>query len=278
MPDLGSLHPQIVHFAMALLLVGVAFRIISLIGRPAWISPAAATLLLIGTGAAVFAVISGDDAHGPVERVPGVREAVIEHEEWGEKTRNIFLWVVVLEVIGMAAAGQRWRRGVHAASALVGLYGGYALYETGEHGGDLVYNYAGGIGIRSGDPADLNRLLTAGLYQNLLQDRVDGRFVDASRLVDELASRNPGDPSIHLLVVESMIMDRSDPARARSLLAATPPPAGDVRLTLRHGMLLADAFEKLGWPDSARISLEALKAQLPARATQIDARLARIGQ
>ncbi len=278
MPEIGVFHPQIVHFVMALLLVGVALRVVSLTGRLAWTIPSAAFLLLAGTAAAVLAVRSGDQAHGPAERVPGARDIVVEHEEWGERTRNIFLAVAALELVALAGARQRWRRGVHALSAAVGLYGAYALYETGEHGGELVYSYAGGVGVRSGEVADLNRLLTAGLYHNLQQDRRDGRFVDAARLVDELASRNPGDPAIELMVAESMMLDRNDPARARALLASMALPAADPRLQLRHGMLLADAFEGLGLADSARAHLEALKGALPERAAAIDARLARVGQ
>ena len=70
-------HPQFVHFTIALLVVGVVFRIISLIGRPAFVSPAAVSLLLAGTLAAALAVQSGVAAHGPVERIPGARQAVV---------------------------------------------------------------------------------------------------------------------------------------------------------------------------------------------------------
>ncbi len=119
--SLAPLHPQIVHFVIALLFAGLVFRWISLTGRAAFTGPAAAALLLVGAAGAVLAVKSGTDAHGPVERVPGARAAVVEHEEWGERTRNIFL----------------------VASALVGLAGAFALYEAGEHGGELVYAYAG---------------------------------------------------------------------------------------------------------------------------------------
>ncbi len=59
------------------------------------------TLLLLGTGAAVIAVQSGGDAHGPVERVPGARDMVEEHEEWGERTRNVFFLVVALELLAL---------------------------------------------------------------------------------------------------------------------------------------------------------------------------------
>ena len=70
-PRMGYYHPQFVHFAIALLVVGVGFRAISLMGRPAFVAPAATTLLLGGTMAAWLAAQSGTAAHGPVERVPG---------------------------------------------------------------------------------------------------------------------------------------------------------------------------------------------------------------
>ena len=41
---MGALHPQVVHFAIALLVVGVLFRAVSWLGRPAFVSPAAAEI------------------------------------------------------------------------------------------------------------------------------------------------------------------------------------------------------------------------------------------
>ena len=38
---LASIHPQIVHFTIVFIIVGVAFRLISLLGRPQWVGPAA---------------------------------------------------------------------------------------------------------------------------------------------------------------------------------------------------------------------------------------------
>src|SRR6266513_4951971 len=132
MPNLAFYHPQIVHFVLALLGAGVLLRWIALTGKWPWTSPAAAALLLAGTLAAVTAVKSGTDAHGPVERIPGARAAVVEHEEWGERTRNVFLVVGALEIAALIPAAQRWRKGVHLASALVGLAGAFSLYEAGE--------------------------------------------------------------------------------------------------------------------------------------------------
>src|SRR5438309_1862410 len=98
---MAAYHPQIVHFAIALLVVGVAFRALSLFGRPAFLSPAAFTLLTLGTTAAVLAATSGTAAHAPVERVPGSRDAVTQHEEWGERTRTVFVGVFAIEVLGL---------------------------------------------------------------------------------------------------------------------------------------------------------------------------------
>jgi uncharacterized membrane protein len=155
-------HPQLVHFAIALLVVGVVLRLISLAGRPAFVAPAALTLILLGTVAATFAVQSGVAAHGPVERVPGARGAVEEHEEWGIRTRNVFFGVIAIEAIALLLWRSPRRRVAYALSSALGLAGLFCLYEAGEHGGHLVYGYAGGVGIRSGDPADVDRLCWRG--------------------------------------------------------------------------------------------------------------------
>jgi len=259
--SLASLHPQIVHFVIALLFAGVLFRCIAVTGRAAFTGPAAAVLLLVGTLGAVLAVKSGTDAHGPVERVPGARAAVMEHEEWGERTRNIFLVVAALEIAALIPAVQRWRKGVHVASAVVGLAGAFSLYEAGEHGGELVYAYAGGVGIRSGNPDDVDRLLVAGLYHQAMLDRKAGRTAEAAELISQLAQRHPEDTSARLLVIESLIVDKKNGKAALAALAPFPAAPGSRFLRLRVGLLRADAFVAAGMPDSAKATLEAMSRE-----------------
>ncbi len=177
MSSLAAVHPQVVHFVIALLIVGVLFRLVSLTGKLTWTNQAAASLIVLGTVASAVAVKSGMDAHGPVERVPGSRPVVQEHEEAGETTRNIFLGVTLLELGALALSGGT-QRALRFGSAAVGLVGLFFLYETGEEGGELVYSYAGGIGLRTGEPEDVGRLLLAGQYHQAMLDRKNGVVID----------------------------------------------------------------------------------------------------
>ena len=259
-PNLAALHPQIVHFTIVLAVVGAAFRVVSLLGKPAFASPAATTLLLLAALSSLASVQSGTDAHGPVERVPGARAAVSEHEEWGERTRNglLVLGVIELAVLAMSKSPQvKIVRGVAAIGALicVGL-----VYETGEHGGELVYSYAGGVGIRTGDSKDIERLLLAGYYQQAMADRKAGRSDSAAELIAAAAKRYNADPELRLLAAESLLVDKKNPQAALDALASLEPPP---QLRIRRGMLQADAFEALGQKDAAIAVLQGLVAQTP---------------
>ena len=211
MPSLAPFHPVIVHFAIGLAVAGVLLRWLSLGGRIAWAGPAAATLLLTSAVAVFAAARSGTDAHGPVERVPGSAQAVSQHEEWGNRTYRAFVVVGLLELVALALRARGRAKPVLIASALVGLGGLYALYEAGEHGGELVYSYAGGIGIRTGAPEDVGRLLLAGLYHQAQLDRKAQRPEDAAVLIEMAARRFPSDP---LAAAESLLLDRKDAGAA----------------------------------------------------------------
>ena len=262
-PSFAAFHPQVVHFVIALLIVGVAFRIVALTGKLKWTGPAATALLVMGGIASWVAAKSGDAAHGPVERIPGARDAVVEHEEWGERTRNVFVGVAALELVALAL-GAGAARTLRAVSALAGLAGVYVLYETAEHGGELVYAYAGGVGIRSGKPEDVGRLLTAGLYNESQLARKAGRGDEANRLIQLMADRNPRDATTRLMWAESLLLDRKDAAAALAVLDSVTVRPDDARLRPRRDMLAADALRQAGRIDSARVVLQALATQFPA--------------
>jgi uncharacterized membrane protein len=263
MPNLAPLHPVIVHFTIALAVAGVLLRWLSLSGRVAWAGPAAATLLLTSAVAVFAAARSGTEAHGPVERVPGSAQAVGEHEEWGNRSYRAFVLVGLVELAALALRKRAYAKPVLVASALVGLGGLFVLYEAGERGGELVYSYAGGVGIRTGAPEDVGRLLLAGLYHQAQLDRKAQRPEDAAALIELAAWRFPSDPGVQLAAAESLLVDRKDAAAAVAALDHTSVPKDDRRLRTRRAFLLADALESQGNKPAALAALEPLGAEFP---------------
>lgn len=264
MPNIAVFHPQIVHFAIALGFTGVVMRLVSLTGLLTWTRDAAAAVLIVAAGAGVLAAKSGAQAHGPIERIPGVREAVQEHEEAGENARTALVAVGLIELAALALRKrEKLRKGLHVASGVAGLVVAFFLFEAGEHGGALVYSYAGGPGLRSGDSADVRRLLVSGLYNEAMRDREAGRGEEAARLVDELVRRMPGDQATSFLAIESKLKDRKDAQGALSDLAAVQVPADQPFLVIRKGLLAAEALDALGQRDSATAIVGALAKQFP---------------
>ena len=276
MPDIGPFHPQIVHFVIALLFVGVALRIISVFDALPFTKPAASVLIILGTVATLLAVKSGTDAHGPAERIPGARSIVEEHEEAGERTRNVLLAVGALELLALAFWKKPWTRWVLAGSGAIGIFGLFSLYETAQYGGRVVYEYAGGVGTRHDNPDDVERLLVAGLFYQAQQDREAGRTDDAARLIDELARRRPNDVGVQLLQVQSLIQDRGEAEAALATLANIRVANDDRRNQLQSGLLAASAWEALSQPDSARVVLQRLQQEFPTSQT-VQQRLAQLG-
>ncbi|MFN8652149.1 MAG: DUF2231 domain-containing protein [Gemmatimonadales bacterium] len=276
MPSFGSLHPIIVHFVIALGILGVVFRLASFLKPFAWANPAARVLLICAGIAGFLAAESGDAAHGSSERIPGARSAVHEHEEAGEWARNMFVIVALLEVAGLALRNkEKLARGMAIASAIGGITAGFAVYRAGDLGGELVYSYAGGVGTRTGDTTDVRRLLIAGLYQKARLARENGQSEESARLIEELVKQAPDDPSAKLLGAESILKDKKDPAGALAALATIQAAPDDRFMALRKGMLASDAWVAAGQKDSARAILTQLKGQFP-QARMLDEAIKRL--
>ena len=257
MPNLGFFHPIIVHFVIALLYVGVGFRLVSLTGRFQFTDLGALTLILIGTAAAVLAVQSGQDAHGAVERIPGLRSAVGAHEDWAHDARNAFLVVSLIEILALVFARRSFHRVLLFASGLSGAAACVVLFIAADKGGDIVYEFAGGPGLRSGDTADVSRLYLAGLYNEAMLERKNGKSADAAALIEEMSRRFPADTTVRLLAIESLIVDKKDGKGALALLKGWSSAADGSRFVRFRTLLLrADAYQAAGFTDSARAVLQ----------------------
>lgn len=278
MPDIASFHPQVVHFVIALLIVGVLARIMSLLplrGRGTFVGAMAATLIFLGTIASVLAVKSGLEAHEKVENIPNIRPLVGEHEEDGETTRNIFLVVSLVE-IGILAFTVRKptvAKGLRVLSAVLGVVGVVYLVETGLHGGEIVYDYGGGPGLRTEDTTNVRRLLIAGLYNNAMLDRKAGNSEAAAARIDELQRMLPADTGVRIMRIESQVRDQKNSAAALAALDSLNVAPSNRRVYMQTKLLRAEALDLAGQRDSARAILEALKTEIPQAARRVDAML-----
>jgi uncharacterized membrane protein len=268
--QLAAIHPIVVHFAIALLVAGVLFRGAWLVGarlrtrRLDFAGPAACALLFVGTLAAALAVRSGEQARGDAESLPGAAAVVKEHADWAEWTLRLFVVVSLLEASALALRRYgRARQALTAASGVVGLLGLFLVYETGEHGGRVVYSHAGGVGTRSGGAEDVGRLLLAGLYQQSVVDRTEGRTEDASQLLELAAARFPNHLEVQLLLAEFQLEDRKDAPLALTTLGRLTVPKDDAALRLRHGILTVDALLALDRVDEARAVLDQVRREAP---------------
>lgn len=103
------LHPVVVHFPIALLLVGALTSVVWLAtGRAFW-RQATLGLVLLGAVGAVVAKQSGEQIEEGLEGRPGFNEALVhEHEERAEQT--VILGLLALGALGFAEVRARRRR------------------------------------------------------------------------------------------------------------------------------------------------------------------------
>ena len=147
LPD--PLHPAIVHFPVALLLVGAGMAVAAVFVRRWHLPLFAAILLSLGALGAVAATVTGEEEEEKVEHaIPSAEPVLEEHAEWGESARNAGILSAVL-AIGAAAVASRpvIGRFLSVLTAFVAIGAGYAVAQAGHFGGELVYRHGAGVTV-----------------------------------------------------------------------------------------------------------------------------------
>ncbi len=150
-PTWDGLHPLIIHFPIALLLVAPIFVVAGAALTPAKGRPyliAAMILLLAGTASIFIAIETGEAAGKLAERTPGMEQILENHESLAERTQAVFS---VLSVIFVALIGVPWllKRADSRLTttilplAFLVLYsaGTMLLVNTAHNGGRLVHEF-----------------------------------------------------------------------------------------------------------------------------------------
>jgi len=140
-----NVHPMIVHFPIAWWIAAVLVDLVGvMLPRAAWATTTASTLYPAGAVAATVTYLTGRQAAMTV-LTPGMAHAIVlEHWNWALAT-TVGFWLIALLRLAMNLKhprASRWIRVALAAAALVALA---SLFETGDRGARLVYQY--GLGV-----------------------------------------------------------------------------------------------------------------------------------
>ncbi len=137
------LHPMIVHFPIALLLVGFLSEILGLILKKEFFTKTAFYLLILGTLGVVAAYVSGDIAGEGIAETGALKNALELHEE----AAKLSLWLMTAAAI-IRIGFVFWKKyaGVYKwVSLILFLVGVLSIIRTGYYGGELVFKHAAGV-------------------------------------------------------------------------------------------------------------------------------------
>lgn len=148
MPDLTHIHPMLVHFPIALLMVGFLSETIGLITKKEFFSTAGFYLLLLGAMGAGAAYLSGQNAGDGITEVGTLKLALENHEGAAELT----LWLAVIAaIVRIAIVIFKKYSGVYKIAAyVIFLCAVLSVARTGFYGGELVYKHAAGVQLDLG--------------------------------------------------------------------------------------------------------------------------------
>lgn len=150
LPSWDGLHPLVVHFPIALLLVAPLLVILGLLVPKMWkgFAIAALVLMAVGTAGAFVAVATGEAGASLVERSEAISEVLEQHEDLAETTRTVFAVLTVIFaaiILGPMLSRNTLKpavnAGLNAAFLLLYAFGALLLVNAAHEGGRLVHEY-----------------------------------------------------------------------------------------------------------------------------------------
>ena len=146
--DMTLLHPMVVHFPIALLIVGFLFETIGLFVQKEFFSKTGFYLLILGTIGVITAYFSGQSAGNGISEAGTLKHALETHEGAAE----LSLWIMAgAALVRIALVLLKKYFGVFKGVAFVlFLLGVLSIARTGYYGGELVFKHAAGVQLNLG--------------------------------------------------------------------------------------------------------------------------------
>lgn len=140
-------HPLIVHFPIALLIVGSIAELAGHLLKRDDLRHFAFWAIILGVASTGAAYLSGSMAEEQVEHLPGIHSTLEMHEELA--TITLVTWIG-LGALRILLAGRQWlTSNIFYLYIVLLLAGSVLLGTTGYWGGQLVYQHGAGVKMTS---------------------------------------------------------------------------------------------------------------------------------
>ncbi|MDZ7773834.1 MAG: DUF2231 domain-containing protein [Balneolaceae bacterium] len=141
-----NIHPMLVHFPIAVLLLAVVADLLSFFLPDRWWDPVKTTVLYtVGAVSGIITYYTGTLAAHSVFLPAGAQSVLTEHADWAWWTVWFFGLYALLR-IGLHGYRRFDGKPVRIMLFLLALPGVFMLYETGDHGAKMVFGYGAGTG------------------------------------------------------------------------------------------------------------------------------------
>lgn len=146
--DLTHLHPMIVHFPIALLIVGFLSDLVGLLTKREFFTQAGFYLFTLGALGVIAAFMSGEQAGDGIVEEGALKQALEAHE--GAAT--LAIWVASIAAVFRITLFllKKYSGVLKMVSLALGLLAVMAIARTGYYGGELVYKHAAGVQLDLG--------------------------------------------------------------------------------------------------------------------------------
>ena len=149
MEAIAQFHPIVVHFPIVLFIIYMLFEIAGVVLKNEFYSKAAYILLILGVVSAIGAVLTGNQAEEVAEhwldKGIGFGDVLEAHEEYAIFTLWYFFAILVARTYFVVK--KKFVGTIKIVFAVLALVGTFLVFETGEHGGELVFKYGVGTEV-----------------------------------------------------------------------------------------------------------------------------------
>lgn len=220
----AELHPVIAHFSVALIPAGLLVFIIYRFTYQEWLLNTALTLFVFSTLSMVLSYFSGGQVEHLVSGIPGVKDAIEQHELWASIATWSAAGLTVLTFIYIRFKDSVLRFNQDISYFLVlaaGIWCSYSILLTGTKGGNLVYDYHVAGSVREHTQESIKRS-TYAYYYNKLQYLIDKNDIPAVySLFREIEIQLPENTDFKIMQAQFLFQQLNNPAEAISILDQT---------------------------------------------------------